>query len=94
MSQGCAESSYPPCVHKRDYALETVCSTRLEYMLANLAIQIRNANTNSGVAHEAEEDQYYGGVFINKGSRIIPLEWYVSGLIEVVNLWTLTFPSL
>jgi cytochrome P450 len=32
-------------------------------------------NVPTGVAHEVEEDDYYNGMFIPKGSRILPLDW-------------------
>lgn len=32
-------------------------------------------NVPTGVAHEAEEDDYYHGYFIPKGARILPLDW-------------------
>lgn len=28
-----------------------------------------------GVAHETEQDDYYRGYFIEKGTRILPLDW-------------------
>lgn len=33
-----------------------------------------------GVAHEAEQDDFYRGYFIKKGTRILPLDWYVMQL--------------
>ncbi|KAE9973197.1 hypothetical protein BLS_003718 [Venturia inaequalis] len=32
-------------------------------------------NVPSGVAHETEQDDYYRGYFIEKGTRILPLDW-------------------
>lgn len=32
-------------------------------------------NVPTGVAHEVEEDDFYNGWFIPKGSRILPLDW-------------------
>ena len=32
-------------------------------------------NVPTGVAHEAEADDYYNGYFIEKGTRILPLDW-------------------
>ncbi|KAF2429111.1 cytochrome P450 [Tothia fuscella] len=32
-------------------------------------------NVPTGVAHEAEEDEYYRGYLIEKGTRILPLDW-------------------
>lgn len=32
-------------------------------------------NVPTGVAHEAEQDDFYNGWFIPKGSRILPLDW-------------------
>ena len=34
-------------------------------------------NVPTGVAHETEQDDYYNGYFIEKGTRILPLDWYV-----------------
>lgn len=38
-------------------------------------------NVPTGVAHETEQDDYYNGYFIEKGTRILPLDWYVSCVI-------------
>ena len=32
-------------------------------------------NVPTGVAHEVQEDDFYNGYFIPKGSRILPLDW-------------------
>jgi hypothetical protein len=29
----------------------------------------------TGVAHEVEEDNYWNGHFVPKGTRILPLDW-------------------
>jgi len=34
-------------------------------------------NVPTGVAHESEADDFYRGFFIPKGTRILPLDWYV-----------------
>jgi cytochrome P450 len=34
-------------------------------------------NVPTGVAHEVEADDWYNGCFIAKGTRILPLDWYV-----------------
>lgn len=34
-------------------------------------------NVPTGVAHETEADDHYQGYFIPKGTRILPLDWYV-----------------
>jgi hypothetical protein len=31
-----------------------------------------------GVGHQLQEDDVYNGYFIPKGTRILPLEWYVN----------------
>lgn len=48
---------------------------RLPYLRAIIRETMRwKPNVPTGVAHEAEQDDYYNGYFIAKGSRILPLD--------------------
>lgn len=40
-----------------------------------MSLKCHVANLALGVAHETEEDDFYNGVFIEKGTRILPLDW-------------------
>ena len=39
----------------------------------------------SGVAHEVEAGDFYRGIFIEKGTRILPLDWYVWFLVPLAD---------
>lgn len=41
----------------------------------------RRLTVFSGVSHEVEADDFYQGVFIEKGTRILPLDWYACSQI-------------
>ncbi|PSK38003.1 Phenylacetate 2-hydroxylase [Elsinoe australis] len=48
----------------------------LPYLRACIKEAMRwKPNVPTGVAHEVERDDYYNGYFIEKGSRILPLDW-------------------
>lgn len=54
---------------------------RLPILRACIKETIRwRPNIPTGVGHELMEDDVYEGHFIPKGTRILPLEWYVSCL--------------
>lgn len=49
---------------------------KLPYLRACIKEAMRwKPNVPTGVAHEVERDDYYNGYFIEKGSRILPLDW-------------------
>jgi len=50
-----------------------------EYISDNHLLQIASTHSmiSPGVAHEAEADDVYNGYFIPKGSRLLPLDWFV-----------------
>ena len=50
----------------------------LPYLRACIKEAMRwKPNVPTGVAHEAEQDDYYNGYFIEKGTRLLPLDWFV-----------------
>jgi cytochrome P450 len=62
-----------------DGAMPTIAdSAKLPVLRACIKETMRwKPNVPTGVAHEVEEDDYYNGMFIPKGSRILPLDWWV-----------------
>jgi cytochrome P450 len=62
-----------------DGAMPTIAdSAKLPTVRACIKETMRwKPNVPTGVAHEVEDDDYYNGMFIPKGSRILPLDWWV-----------------
>lgn len=79
---------HPEWQRKCQEEIDRVCGDRLPVLDDSPNLPILRAciketmrwrpNVPTGVAHEAEADDYYRGYFIEKGTRILPLDWYVS----------------
>ena len=60
-------------MYQRDHAME---AERPDWYVFDLPMALVRMLIHAiGVAHEAEQDDYYRGQLIPKGSRILPLDW-------------------
>lgn len=79
---------HPEWQEKVRKEIDTVCGDRIPTLADSPNLPILRAciketmrwkpNVPTGVAHEVEQDDFYNGYFIAKGTRILPLDWYVS----------------
>lgn len=76
---------HPEWLRKCQEEIDRVCGDRMPTISDMPDLPILRAciketmrwkpNVPTGVAHEAEADDFYRGYFIEKGTRILPLDW-------------------